>query len=74
MILAKKLKVWFNNNPKDIKAIIDKAMLARAAREKAKKAKETVRKQDKAKRAYCLDSALFFSPFFAPFHLPPVML
>lgn len=50
-LVSKELKVWFNNNPKDIKAIIDKAMLARAAREKAKKAKETVRKQDKAKRA-----------------------
>jgi DNA gyrase subunit B len=50
-LVSKELKVWFNNNPKDVKAIIDKAMLARAAREKAKKAKETVRKQDKAKRA-----------------------
>lgn len=50
-LVSKELKVWFNNNPKDIKAIIEKAMLARAAREKAKKAKETVRKQDKTKRA-----------------------
>ena len=40
-----------NANKSDAKAIIDKALLARAAREKAKKAKETVRKQEKAKRA-----------------------
>ena len=50
-LVSKELKIWFNNNPKDAKAIIEKALLARAAREKAKKAKETVRKQDKAKRA-----------------------
>ena len=45
------LKEWFDTHPKDAKAIIDKALLARAAREKAKKAKETVRKQDTKKRA-----------------------
>lgn len=50
-LVAKELKVWFEANPKDAKAIVDKAMLARAAREKAKKAKETVRKVDAKKRA-----------------------
>ena len=50
-LTAKELANWFNNNPKDAKTIIDKALLARAAREKAKKAKETVRKADVKKRA-----------------------
>lgn len=50
-LTAKELATWFNSNPKDAKAIIDKALLARAAREKAKKAKETVRKADVKKRA-----------------------
>ena len=50
-LTAKELANWFNSNPKDAKAIIDKALLARAAREKAKKAKETVRKADVKKRA-----------------------
>lgn len=42
-LVSKELEVWLNANPKDAKAIIDKALLARAAREKAKKAKEAVR-------------------------------
>ncbi len=50
-LTAKELATWFNNNPKDAKAIVEKALLARAAREKAKKAKETVRKADTKKRA-----------------------
>jgi len=50
-LTAKELANWFNANPKDAKAIVDKALLARAAREKAKKAKETVRKADVKKRA-----------------------
>lgn len=50
-LASKELKTWFDSHPKDAKAIIDKALLARAAREKAKKAKETVRKQDTKKRA-----------------------
>ena len=49
-LASKELKTWFDSHPKDIKAIIEKALLARAAREKAKKAKETVRKQDTKKR------------------------
>lgn len=50
-LTASSLKEWLDSHPKDAKAIIDKALLARAAREKAKKAKETVRKQDTKKRA-----------------------
>ena len=48
---SKEIETWLNANKNDAKAIIDKALLARAAREKAKKAKETVRKQDAKKRA-----------------------
>ena len=50
-LVSKELRVWFDSHIKDAKAIVDKALLARAAREKAKKAKETVRKVAKAKRA-----------------------
>ena len=50
-LVSKEIETWLNANKNDAKAIIDKALLARAAREKAKKAKETVRKQEKAKRA-----------------------
>ena len=50
-LVSKEIKVWLDSNPKDAKAIVDKALLARAAREKAKKAKETVRKADTKKRA-----------------------
>jgi DNA gyrase subunit B len=50
-LVSKEIKVWLESNPKDAKAIVDKALLARAAREKAKKAKETVRKTDIKKRA-----------------------
>lgn len=49
-LVSKEIKVWLENNPKDAKTIIDKALLARAAREKAKKAKETVRKVDAKRR------------------------
>lgn len=50
-LVSKEIETWLNANKNDAKAIIDKALLARAAREKAKKAKETVRKQEKTKRA-----------------------
>lgn len=50
-LVSREIKIWLDSNPKDAKAIIDKALLARAAREKAKKAKETVRKADTKKRA-----------------------
>ena len=54
-LVAKEIKVWLDANPKDAKAIIDKALLARAAREKAKKAKETVRKADTKRRTLLPD-------------------
>ena len=56
-LVSKEIKVWLEANPKDAKAIVDKALLARAAREKAKKAKETVRKAD-AKRRITLPGTL----------------
>lgn len=49
-LVSRELKAWLDSHPKDAKTIIDKALLARAAREKAKKAKETVRKADIKKR------------------------
>lgn len=54
-LVVKNLKTWLDNNPKDAKAIVDKALLARAAREKAKKAKETVRKVDAKRRVVMPD-------------------
>ena len=54
-LVAKEIKVWLDANPKDAKAIVDKALLARAAREKAKKAKETVRKADSKRRVIMPD-------------------
>ena len=54
-LVAKEIKVWLDANPKDAKAIVDKALLARAAREKAKKAKETVRKADTKRRVIMPD-------------------
>lgn len=48
-LVAKELDLWLAANPRDAKAIIDKALLARAAREKAKKAKELVRDQNAPK-------------------------
>ena len=54
-LVTKEIKVWLEANPKDAKAIVDKALLARAAREKAKKAKETVRKVDAKRRVVMPD-------------------
>lgn len=54
-LVSKEIETWLNNNKSDAKTIIDKALLARAAREKAKKAKETVRKQDTKKRVVMPD-------------------
>lgn len=50
-LVSKEIAIWLDGHPNDAKAIINKALLARAAREKAKKAKETVRKADIKKRA-----------------------
>ena len=54
-LVASEIEIWLDSNPKDAKAIIDKALLARAAREKAKKAKETVRKADTKRRVLLPD-------------------
>ena len=58
-LVSKELQTWFNAHPKDAKAIVDKALLARAAREKAKKAKEAVRNvESKKQKALKFDSKL----------------
>ena len=58
-LVSNELKIWFESHPKDVKAIIDKALLARAAREKAKKAKDAVRDINKKKeKALKFDSKL----------------
>ena len=44
-LASKELKVWFDANPNDAKAIINKALLARKARESAKRAREATRKK-----------------------------
>lgn len=49
-LCAASLETWLNTNEKDAKAIINKALLARKARENARKAKETVRNTSKASR------------------------
>lgn len=56
---AEALKELFTLNEKEIKAIFDKAISARKAREAAKKAREAVRnKQEKKKRALKFDTKL----------------
>ena len=58
-LVSSELKNWFNNNQKDAKNIIDKALLARKAKEKAKKAKEAVRNlEGKKSKALKFDSKL----------------
>ena len=57
--IAEELKIWFANNEKDIKAIADKAKMAKKAREAAAKAKEAVReKQTKKEKTLKFDSKL----------------
>lgn len=57
--LAENLNIWFNANVKDIKAIVDKAILARKARKKAQEAKEKVRSSEEKKtKALKFDSKL----------------
>lgn len=55
-LVSKEIESWLNANPKDAKVIVEKALLARTAREKAKKAKETVRKVDIKKRVLLPES------------------
>ena len=54
-LVSKEIETWLNNNKSDAKTIVEKALLARAAREKAKKAKETVRKQNANRRVVMPD-------------------
>ena len=49
-LCAASLETWLSTKEKDAKAIINKALLARKARENARKAKETVRNTSKASR------------------------
>ena len=57
--LSEQLNVWLGANAKDVKIIVDKALLARKAREKAKKAKEAVRaSEEKKTKALKFDSKL----------------
>lgn len=48
-LVSTEITNWLNNNPKDAKTIIEKALLARQAREKAKKAKEAIRTKNEKK-------------------------
>ena len=58
-LVSAELDTWLAGHPKDAKAIVDKALLARAAREKAKKAKDAVRNiEGKKQRALKFDSKL----------------
>ena len=58
-LVAKELKLWLESNAKDAKVIIEKALLARLAREKAKSAKDAVRNTgSKKKKALKFDSKL----------------
>ena len=57
--LAENLKIWLERNEKEIKAIADKAINAKKAREAAKKARETARGLNKKKeKALKFDSKL----------------
>lgn len=42
-VLNNDFAVWLNNNPKDAKTIVDKALISRRAREAAQKAKDGIR-------------------------------
>ena len=44
-LAAKELRVWLESNPNDAKAIVNKALLTRKAREAAKRAREATRKK-----------------------------
>lgn len=48
-VVSEMIKTWLDNNPKDAKIIIEKALEARRAREAAKKAREAARKPKKEK-------------------------
>ena len=57
--IAEELRVWFVVNEKEVKAIADKAKMAKKAREAAAKARDAVRdKQAKKEKALKFDSKL----------------
>ena len=57
--IADNLRIWFENNEKDIKLIFEKASSARKARDAAKKARDRAREQGKKKqKALKFDSKL----------------
>lgn len=57
--IADELRVWFAQNEKDIKAIADKAKMAKKAREAAQKARDSIReKQAKKEKTLRFDSKL----------------
>lgn len=58
-LVSKEIETWLNARKTDAKAIIDKALLARKAKEKARKAKEAVRNvETKKNKALKFDSKL----------------
>ena len=58
-LVSKEIETWLNAHKTDAKAIIDKALLARKAKEKARKAKEAVRNvETKKNKALKFDSKL----------------
>lgn len=57
-LVTRELKEWLTSHPDDAKAIFEKAISARRAREAAKKAKDAVRVGQKKKKALKFDSKL----------------
>lgn len=58
-LISESLQYWLSNNEKEIKGIFDKAVLAKKAKEAAKKARERVREGNKKKqKALKFDSKL----------------
>ena len=57
--IADELRIWFTQNEKEIKAIADKAKMAKKAREAAQKARDSIReKQAKKEKVLRFDSKL----------------
>ena len=51
-LVAQELDIWFKANPKEAKAICEKALNARKAREAAKKARDSVRQPKEKKKQF----------------------
>ena len=47
-LVSKEIRTWFDQNPKELKAIVDKALLSKKARLAAKKAREVIRETSKS--------------------------